>query len=96
MPDDRAKYTIECDADGRLAARVDFKSRTRNLNIHERWSDHTRSAGADARAVPTWFVARSDRQTVGRYPLVIKAGHLILSLMADGGIYEFEPARKTE
>jgi hypothetical protein len=25
-------------------------------------------------------------------PFVIKNGHLYLSLMADGGIYEFEPA----
>jgi hypothetical protein len=24
-------------------------------------------------------------------PVVIKDGHLFLSLMADGGIYEFEP-----
>ena len=27
---------------------------------------------------------------------VIKDGHLFLSLMADGGIYEFEPAGETK
>jgi para-nitrobenzyl esterase len=33
--------------------------------------------------VKHWNVVRS---------YVIKDGHLLLSLMADGGIYEFEPA----
>jgi para-nitrobenzyl esterase len=27
---------------------------------------------------------------------VVKDGHLFLSLMADGGIYEFQPAAKTK
>jgi hypothetical protein len=27
---------------------------------------------------------------------VIKDGHLFLSLMADGGIYEFEPIKKSD
>jgi len=28
--------------------------------------------------------------------MMIKDGHLFLSLMADGGIYEFEPVMKTK
>ena len=36
--------------------------------------------------VKQWGFIRSD---------VVKDGHLFLSLMADGGIYEFEPVAKT-
>jgi hypothetical protein len=48
-------------------------------------------AGAHARHVPARVAPRivKDWNFVRSY--VIKDGHLFLSLMADGGIYEFEP-----
>jgi heat shock protein HslJ len=94
-PDDRAKYTIEIGAGGRVNARVDC-NRGRGT-----W----KSAGANQiefgplaltrvtcpagslhdQIVKQWVYVRS---------YVVKDGHLFLSLMADGGIYEFEPLKK--
>ncbi len=91
-PDDRAKYTIEFRSDGDLFARIDC-NRGRGS-----WT----SSGASQlqfgplaltraqcppgslhdRIVKDWSYVRS---------YVTKDGHLFLSLMADGGIYEFEP-----
>ena len=43
--------------------------------------------------VSTGLAVRWDRQTLEFHPLVPhKDGHLFLSLMADGGVYEFEPS----
>jgi para-nitrobenzyl esterase len=92
VPDDRAKYTIAFGADGRVAVRFDCN----------RGSGGWTSPGpnqlqfgpmAMTRAmcppgslhdpmVKHWFYVRS---------YVVKEGRLYLSLMADGGIYEFEP-----
>jgi heat shock protein HslJ len=92
MPDDRSKYTITFGADGQVAARIDCN----------RGSGAWKSAGPNQlefgplattrvmcppgslydRIVKDWSTFRS---------YVIKDGHLFLSLMADGGIYEFEP-----
>jgi len=91
-PDDRAKYTIEFGAGGRLTARIDC-NRGRGT-----WKSSgasqlelgplalTRAKCPDGslhdRIVKHWSYIRS---------YVIKDGHLFLALMADGGIYEFEP-----
>jgi heat shock protein HslJ len=91
-PDDRSKYTLQFGADGSLTARIDC-NRSRGT-----W----KSAGAGQvqfgplaltramcppgslhdRIVKHWDFIRS---------YVLRNGHLFLSLMADGGIYEFEP-----
>jgi para-nitrobenzyl esterase len=91
-PDDKAKYTITFGNDGRVSARIDCN----------RGSGTWKSAGPNQlqfglmattramcppgslydRIVKDWELVRS---------YTIKDGHLFLALMADGGIYEFEP-----
>ena len=91
-PDDRAKYTIQFAAGGRVAARIDC-NRGRATWAVGGPSQLTLGPLALTRAkcpegslhdqiVKQWANIRS---------YVIKDGHLFLSLMADGGTYEFEP-----
>jgi heat shock protein HslJ len=91
-PDDGAQYTIAFDADGTLVARVDC-NRGRGT-----W----RSSGPSQLELGPLALTRAacppeslhDR-IVKHWPYVrsyiLKDGHLFLSLMADGGIYEFAP-----
>ena len=94
-PDDRSKYTIEFSADGQLTARVDC-NRGRGT-----W----KSAGTNQVEFGPLALTRAQcpagslhDQIVKQWGYIrsymIKDGHLFLSLMADGGIYEFEPLRK--
>jgi heat shock protein HslJ len=91
-PDDKTKYTIEFAAGGQLTARIDC-NRGRGT-----W----KSAGPNQLELGPLALTRAmcpegslhdpivkDWGYVRSY--VIKDGHLFLSLMADGGIYEFEP-----
>ena len=91
-PDDRAKYTIEFAAGGGLTARVDC-NRGRGT-----WS----SGGANQIAFSPMAVTRATcapgslhdqivKQWGNIRSYVMRDGHLFLALMADGGIYEFEP-----
>lgn len=69
-----------------------MQSRQGDLEIARIESDRVWSARFDARDVSTGLASRSDRkelEVVRSY--VIRDGHLFLSQMADGGIYEFEP-----
>jgi para-nitrobenzyl esterase len=91
-PDDKAKYTIAFGTDGRVSGRIDCNRGTGT------WKSSgpnqlqfgplalTRAAcppgSLHDRIAKDWEFVRS---------YVIKNGHLFLSLMADGGIYEFEP-----
>jgi heat shock protein HslJ len=91
-PDDRAKYPIDFAAGGRLTARVDC-NRGRGT-----WASsgpnqiafgplaltraRCRAGSLHDHIVKQWGNVRS---------YVIRAGHLLLALMADGGIYELEP-----
>jgi heat shock protein HslJ len=95
-PDDRAKYTIEFGAGGRLNARIDCNRgrgtwKSAGTNQVEFGPLALTRAKCPAgslhdQIVKQWGYIRS---------YVIKDGHLFLSLMADGGIYEFEPFKKT-
>ena len=96
-PDDRAKYTLEFGSDGRVAARVDC-NRGRGTWTSERAGAIALGPLALTRAVCAsgslhdqvvkhWASIRS---------YVIRDGHLFLSLMADGGIYEFEPMTRSK
>jgi para-nitrobenzyl esterase len=91
-PDDRSKYTIAFETDGNVSTRIDC-NRGRGT-----WKSSgltqlefgplalTRAmclpGSLHDRIVKDWGFVRS---------YIIKDGHLFLSLMADGGIYEFEP-----
>jgi len=93
VPDDGARYTIQFDADGGLSARIDCN---RGRGTWQSSGPGQLRLGPMAltramcpnmslhdRIVKDWDHIRS---------YVIKDGHLFLSLVADGGIYEFEPA----
>ena len=91
-PDDKAKYTIAFNNDGGLNARIDC-NRGRGTWKSSGPSQLQFGPLALTRAmcppgslhdviVKHWDFIRS---------YVIRDGHLFLSLMADGGIYEFEP-----
>ena len=94
-PDDGAKYTIEFGGGGQLTARVDC-NRGRGT-----W----KSSGPNQLALGPLALTRAQcppgslhDQIVKQWgyirSYVVKDGHLFLSLMADGGIYEFEPVTK--
>jgi heat shock protein HslJ len=96
-PEDRARYTIEFDAAGRLTARIDC-NRGRGT-----W----KSSGANQIAFGPLALTRAKcpagslhdqivKQWGNIRSYVLRAGHLFLALMADGGIYEFEPIAKPE
>ena len=91
-PDDPAKYTMAFNADGGLTARIDCN---RGRGTWQSSGPSQLQLGPLAltramcppgslhdRIVKDWPFVRS---------YVIKDGHLFLSLMADAGIYEFEP-----
>jgi para-nitrobenzyl esterase len=91
-PDDRAKYTIEFAADGRLTARIDC-NRGRGT-----WTSSGSSQvglGPLALTRARCPIGSMHDQIVKQWgnirSYVIKDKHLFLALMADGGIYEFEP-----
>lgn len=92
VPDDKAKYTVSLGADGGVSVRFDC-NRGRGSWKSERPGQLQFGPLALTRAmcppgslhdrfVKHWFYVRS---------YVLKDGRLYLSLMADGGIYEFEP-----
>ena len=96
-PDDRSKYTLEFDAKGGVAARIDC-NRGRGT-----WT----SSGANqvrfgplaltrAQCPPGSLHDQVVRQWGNVRSYVMNDGRLFLSLMADGGIYEFEPAGTQE
>ena len=91
-PDDKSKYTIAFGTDGRVSARIDCNRGTGT------W----KSPGANQLQFGPLALTRAmcppgslhdrivkDWESVRSY--IMKDGHLFLSLMADGGIYEFEP-----
>ncbi len=95
-PDDRAKYTLAFASDGSVAVRVDC-NRGRGTWKSDGPNQVQFGPMALTRAmcppgslhdqiVKHWAFFRS---------YVIKDGRLFLSLMADGGIYEFEPMSAT-
>jgi para-nitrobenzyl esterase len=91
-PDDKAKYTIAFETDGRVSARIDC-NRGRGT-----W----KSSGPNQLQFGPLALTRAmcppgslhdriakDWEFVRSY--TIKDRHLFLSLMADGGVYDFEP-----
>jgi para-nitrobenzyl esterase len=92
-PDEKAKYTLAFNADGSFAARIDC-NRGRGA-----WTSPAAGrlefgpmALTRAMCPPESLHDRIVRQLPYVRSYVIRDGHLFLSLMADGGSYEFEPA----
>src|SRR5215831_11850711 len=96
-PDDPAKYTVAFQSDGVVNVRIDCN------RGHGTWKSSGpnqielgRLALTRAMCPPAPLNERlaKDWQYVRSY--VFKDGHLFLSLMADGGNYEFEPSSHQE
>jgi para-nitrobenzyl esterase len=96
-PDNKAMYTIAFGSDGSLSARIDcnrgrgtWKS-TGPGQVELGLLALTRAMcppeSLHDQVVKHWTFIRS---------YVVKGGHLYLSLMADGGVYEFEPIAAEE
>ena len=92
-PEDKTKYTITFAADGNVGVRIDC-NRGRGT-----WKSPGRSqlefgplALSRAMCPPAPLNDQIVKHCQYVRSYVIKDGHLFLSLMADGGIYEFEPA----
>lgn len=94
-PDDRAKYTIEFGAGGRLTARVDCN---RGRGSWRSNGPHGLQFGPLALTRARCPEGSLHDHIVKQWPnirsYVVRDGRLFLSLMADGGIYEFEPVQK--
>jgi hypothetical protein len=92
-PDDRSKYTISFEADGHVSARIDCN---RGRGTWESSGPNQLRFGllATTRAMcpPGSLFDRVVRDWPYVRSYIIKDGHLYLSLMADAGIYEYEPA----
>jgi heat shock protein HslJ len=95
-PDDKSKYTLAFDAKGNVSVRLDC-NRGRGTWKSEGPNPLQFGPLALTRAMcPAGSLhdqIAKDWEYVRGY--VLKGGHLYLSLMADGGIYEFEPAGAT-
>jgi len=94
MPVDRSQFQLVFNANGTVYARLDCN----------RGNGTWKSAGANqiefgpmattrAMCPPGWLQDHVPRQLANIRSYVIRDGHLFLSLVADGGIFEFEPAR---
>ena len=96
-PDDRAKYTIEFVADGQSMARVDCN---RGRGTWKSSGPNRLQFGPLALTRAKCPVGSLHDQIVKQWnyirSYVMKDGHLFLSLMADGGIYEFEPLTESK
>ncbi len=91
-PDDPAKYTIAFGTDGRLSARIDCN---RGTGTWKSPAESQLELGPLALTRAMCPSGSLHNQIVKQWPYirsyVMKDEHLFVSLMADGGIYEFEP-----
>lgn len=91
-PDDRAKYTIELAADGRVSARIDCnRGRGTWTSTQPGHIELGPLALTRAMCPPDSLHDQIVRQWGNVRSYVIEDGHLFLALRADGGIYELEP-----
>jgi para-nitrobenzyl esterase len=93
-PDDAGKYTLAFAADGGVSVRLDCnRGRGTWKSSGSNQLELGPMALTRAMCPPGSLHDRMARQLPFVRSYVIKEGHLFLSLMADGGIYEFEPIR---
>jgi len=92
-PDDKSKYTLAFGADGSVSAGLDCNRGRGAWKSPEKGRlEFGPMALTRAMCAPGSLHDRMVKQLPFVRSYVIKNGHLFLSLMADGGIYEFEPA----
>jgi heat shock protein HslJ len=96
-PDEKAKYTIEFSAGGRLTVRIDCnRGRGTWKSTGPGQLEFGPLALTRAQCPPGSLHDRIVKQWSLIRSYVLKDGHLFLALMADGGTYEFEPAAKAQ
>lgn len=93
-PDDRAKYTVAFAADGNMSVRFDCnRGRGTWTSPGPKQLQFGPLALTRAMCPPGSLHDHLVKQWPFVRSYVMKGGHLFLSLMADGGIYELEPMR---
>ena len=93
-PDDRTKYTVAFGTDFSLSARIDCnRGRGTWKSAGKNQIEFGAIAITRAECPPGSLHDRILKQWPFVRSYVIKEGRLFLSLMADGGTYEFEPMR---
>jgi len=93
-PDDKTKYTLAFGADGSFSARIDCnRGRGAWKSGGKNQLEFGPMALTRAMCPPGSLHDHIVKQLPFVRSFVIKDGRLFLSLMADGGTYEFEPAR---
>ena len=91
-PEDRSKYTIEFGTDNGVTARIDCnRGRGTWKSSAPGQIEFGPLALTRMMCPPGPLHDRIPRDLLLVRSYAIKNGHLFLSLMADGGIYEFEP-----
>ena len=96
-PDDRAKYTIQFAAGGRLTTRIDCnRGRATWMSSGANQLQFGPLALTRAQCPPGSLHDQIVKQWGSIRSYVIRDGHLFLALMADGGIYDFEPLVMTK
>ena len=93
-PDDKAKYTLAFAPDGVMTARIDCnRARGGWKSSRPGQLEFGPMAATRAQCPPGSLHDQIMKQLPYVRSYVVKGGHLFLSLMADGGTYEFEPVR---
>ena len=90
-PDDRSKYTLAFGADSRISARVDCNRGSGTWKASGSQLAIGPLALTRAACPPGPLHDRFARDLGFVRSYIFRDGHLFLALMADGGIYEFEP-----
>jgi heat shock protein HslJ len=90
-PDDPAKYTLEFASEGKVNVRVDCNRGGGSWKATGPSLELGPLALTRAQCPPGSLHDHIVRQWASIRSFVVKDGHLFLALMADGGIYEFEP-----
>jgi putative lipoprotein len=92
-PDDKDKYTIAFGTDGRLSVRINCNRGVGTWKSSGPQLELGPLALTRAMCLPEPLHDQMVKQLQYVRSYVIRHGHLFLSLMADGGIYEFEPMK---
>jgi len=95
-PGDGARYTLAFGADGRVSARIDCNRGSGGYKLPGNNQIEFGPMAVTRAMCPPGSMDMHDhilKQMPHIRSYVIKDGHLFLSLMADGGTYELEPAR---
>jgi len=92
-PHDKAMYTVAFAADGSVSVRLDcYRGRGTWKSAGRNQIEFGPMALTRAQCPPGSLHDHIVKQWPHVRSYVIRGGHLFLSLMADGGIYELEPA----